>query len=344
MHSRATSAWSKPLKPTANNEAAQYRTLIDCIERGDVEGVTMWLADAGPNAAALLQTNPVPLSHAVFNNHEAIVCLLLEKDALGSSHLDKEIQAVGRRFTHSPLRSAVEYGHCESVKALLRYGAVPERDLLGTACVLGRLDIVSDLLGAGANPDARPDSPKPNGRTALMQAAGVGNAAAVVVLLAHGAQPNLGHDEPGGTALEHAKRTGHSDVVFLLEPFKLPPLSDILTDIDAGDASGAAADATTSALLKWVTNGGEASHRFIARMDEGRVRMPLLVYAAMQGNDSAVATLLKSNAPIDATILGEPTETTADGQTALVRAAIGGFPAIVEILLAAGADPAHRST
>jgi len=199
------------------------------------------------------------------------------------------------------------------------------------------------LLGAGADVDARPEAPKPKGRTALMQAAGVGDAAVVAVLLGRGAKPNLGHDEPGGTALQHAQRAGHADVVALLEPFKLPALVDILTDIDAGDAAGAAADVTTSALLRWVTNGGEASHRFIARMEEGRVRLPLIVYAAMQGNDKAVATLLKFNALVDATILGEPTETNADGQTALLRAAIGGFPTILEMLLAAGADPAHRS-
>ena len=82
----------------------------------------------------LLQSNPAPLNHAVFNNHEEIVCLLLEKEALGSSHLGKQPMQVtiGRRFQHHPLRAAVEYGHLESVRALLRYGAPTEPDLLGT--------------------------------------------------------------------------------------------------------------------------------------------------------------------------------------------------------------------
>ena len=39
--------------------------------------------------------------------------------------------------------------------------------------------------------------------------------------------------------------------------------------------------------------------------------------------EQAVATLLKADALIDATMLGEPMETGADGQTALMRAAIG---------------------
>jgi len=43
-----------------------------------------WLSDAGQNVEMLLQSNPAPLNHAVFNNHEEIVCLLLEKDALGT--------------------------------------------------------------------------------------------------------------------------------------------------------------------------------------------------------------------------------------------------------------------
>lgn len=84
-----------------------------------------WLAENALDAGKLLQANPAPLNHAVFNNHEEIVCLLLERDALGTSHLGKEWAqngggtALGRRFQHHPLRAAVEYGHLESVRAAL---------------------------------------------------------------------------------------------------------------------------------------------------------------------------------------------------------------------------------
>mmetsp|Transcript_13127 Transcript_13127/g.43046 ORF Transcript_13127/g.43046 Transcript_13127/m.43046 type:complete len:806 (+) Transcript_13127:47-2464(+) len=337
-------AWSKPASKQGSHgtERGQYRPLLQAIERGDVDGVKSWLAEAGHEVSSLLQANPAPLNHAVFNNNEEIVCLLLEKDALGSSHLGKQpIKPVGRRFEHHPLRSAVEYGHLESVRALLRYGATIEPDMLGTACATGRLDIAELLVSAGADVDARPEAPKPTGRTPLMQAAAAGNVAAVIFLLKHGASPNLGHDEPVGTALSMAERAGHDGVVALLDPFRLPLLVDILADIDAGID-----DATPSgsgALQRWLSYGGEASHRFMARMEQGRVRMPLLVYAAMQGNDRAVSALLKSNALVDATMLGEPAETASDGQTALMRAAMGGFAAICEMLLAGGADPTLRS-
>lgn len=44
-----------------------------------------------------------------------------------------------------------------------------------------------------------------------------GNLAAVTLLLAHGADPDLSSNDSGGSPLDHARAQGRTDVIHLLE-------------------------------------------------------------------------------------------------------------------------------
>ena len=78
-------------------------------------------------------------------------------------------------------------------------------------------------------------------------------------------------------------------------------------------------------------------------MPEGRAQVPLLVYAAMKGQDSVVEWLLAKRADPDAAIIGDPCPTEADGHTPLMRACLVGHSLVVRRLLRAGAKLAQRS-
>jgi hypothetical protein len=70
-------------------------------------------------------------------------------------------------------------------------------------------------LAAGADPSARYLDPCGPGPTPLLEASGRGDERLVALLLAHGADPNLGHD--GESPLAAANRAGHARVARRLE-------------------------------------------------------------------------------------------------------------------------------
>ena len=101
--------------------------------------------------------------------------------------------------------------------------------------------------------------------------------------------------------------------------------------------------ADISVLETWVTRGGDVNYAFIAQMPEGRAQVPLLVYAAMKGQDAVVEWLLARGGDPDIAIAGDPTPTDADGHTPLMRACLTGHAPVVRRLLRAGAKLAQRS-
>ena len=120
----------------------------------------------------------------------------------------------------------------------------------------------------------------------------------------------------------------HKECIALLEPYRLPPLDELVNCLEKGE---------TEVLEKWVTRGGSVNHHFTAQMPEGRAQVPLLVYAAMKGQDTIVEWLLIHGADPDQHITGDPQPTDADGHTPLIRACIQGHATVVRRLLRAGA-------
>tara|TARA_B100000795_G_scaffold148512_1_gene111248 strand:+ start:915 stop:3134 length:2220 start_codon:yes stop_codon:yes gene_type:complete len=89
----------------------------------------------------------------------------------------------------------------------------PASSLLHAAVTNGRLEMVRELLERGA----KVDLPNSFGYTALMEAAGYGHASVVLLLLQHSANPNMqsrsGIYQGGDTALMVAANQGHEECV-----------------------------------------------------------------------------------------------------------------------------------
>jgi len=152
-------------------------------------------------------------------------------DALREAALEGRLQAV-----HSALKAGAEVdaldqeqrsslmlaafnGHTEVVRALLEKGAnVLAVDNMGRTALMFASsgpspDTVRLLLEYKSKPDVQDSG---EGWTALMFAAGEGLAEVVQVLLEYGADRTL-RDVDGDTALDFARKNGHTRVVRLLE-------------------------------------------------------------------------------------------------------------------------------
>jgi ankyrin repeat protein len=81
---------------------------------------------------------------------------------------------------------------------------------LHLACFYGQAETVECLLEAGADPSAR--ARNEHGSTPLQEAASTGQLNIVLLLLAHGAEPDAA-DNQGWTALHLAASKGHQNVV-----------------------------------------------------------------------------------------------------------------------------------
>ncbi len=119
----------------------------------------------------------------------------------------------------SALMLAAFNGHTEVVRALIEKGAsVNATDSMGRTALMFASsgpspDTVWLLLENKADPDVQDSG---EGWTALMFAAGEGLAEVVQVLLEHGADRTL-KDVDGDTALDFARKNGHTRVVRLLD-------------------------------------------------------------------------------------------------------------------------------
>ena len=207
--------------------------------------------------------------------------------------------------------------------------------LFCTACANGHVGIVAFLLGTGAkdiDANVQTTTPPSPPFTALMHAASRGQADIVSLLLSHGATANLSVDERMPSAIELAEQGGFTRVVALLEPFRLPSLAALLASIEGQDS--------LRALETWVAFGGSPSYRFMARTADGRVRMPLLAYAAMRGELASVEKLLDMGARVNAAIVADEDEAPSDGQTPFMCAVAKGHDGVARALLRNGANPA----
>ena len=188
-----------------------------------------------------------------------------------------------------------------NVNAENDYGATP----LWVACANRHTPIVQRLLEAGANPNLGLGT----GETVLMRCTYTGDPAAVQALLARGADVHATEPSTGQTALTWAAARRYPDVARVLL------------------AHGAAVDARTAPRKEFRGIGLGISES--TEFDTGGFT-PLLFAARHNAVDSA-RVLLDAGAKVN--------ETAADGNTALVLAAMSGHGQFAAFLLDRGADP-----
>ena len=201
--------------------------------------------------------------------------------------------------------------------------------------------MVERLLAAHADPNLAP----PTDGTPLMIASRRGNAAAVKALLAHGADPNKGEASHGQTALMWAASERHADVVRLL----LAAHADIrprtkswsqrvllCCQLFEGDIDGAAVVAKGGFTpLLFAAQGGdvESARLILAAGADVKDASPdgasALVIALHAGQTDMAVFLIDAGADV---------RSAGAGYTALHLAAVRGDLAIVQALLAHGAD------
>ncbi|MCY4661382.1 MAG: ankyrin repeat domain-containing protein [Acidobacteria bacterium] len=184
-------------------------------------------------------------------------------------------------------------------------GATP----LWVACAGRNTAAVLRLLEAGASPVARLHA----GETVLMRCAYTGDAAAVEALLDRGAEIDAIEPSRGQTALMWAAASGQ------------PAVARLLLE------RGAAVDARTGTVRQLRGTGlrSTTSPAGATEFDAGGFT-PLL-FAARHGDADSVRVLLDGGADVN--------EAAADGNSALVIAAMSGHARLAELLLARAADP-----
>lgn len=168
------------LKSGVDVNDADHGTRFTALHLACYEGhldVVKLLMKHNVDITQLAQNDLSPLHLAAFNGHTKVVELLLENDA--------------------------------KIDAQDREGKTP----LLHACTGSFAKTVELLIEKGANINIREAT---EGYTPLMMAAGIGEVEVVKVLLRNDADTTV-IDEDGDSALSHAKKKGHAEIVQLLE-------------------------------------------------------------------------------------------------------------------------------
>lgn len=283
------------------------------------------------------------LSNACGRGNTELVRLLLRDGADPDGALDTG---------WSPLMSAALAGYGEICNDLLAAGARTGNANSGGFTALmasahnGHDVVARRLIAAGAAVDHQAD----NGATALTVAAERGHDAVLALLLAAGA--SVGHADNGGrTALHYSAGQGDELVVRRLV------LAGAAVDLPAGNgatplhwATAKGHDTVVDLLLAAGANAGhadidgatpmwlaaEAGHaavlaRLIAAVEATPAALgQVLIPAARNGHDMAVAALIAAGAAID-----QPDK---QGRTALMAAVDSAHEGVASRLLAAGAN------
>ncbi|MGE3512136.1 MAG: ankyrin repeat domain-containing protein [Vicinamibacterales bacterium] len=207
---------------------------------------------------------------------------------------------------------------------------------LALACTNGSAAMVRRLLDAKADPNQA----RPGGETPLMLAARTGNAEVVKLLLAHGARVDAREPSRGQTALMWAIAENHPEAVRVLlengaDPHErsaagfLPLLFaaqqgnlEIARDLLARGADVNAA-------------GGDGSTALLVAVDSGVLKLFDPDEAAGRQHDSLIRFLIEHGADVNAS---------QAGRTPLHSAVWTGQSALVDLLLARGADVNARLT
>jgi ankyrin repeat protein len=256
-----------------------------------------------------------PLSWAAQNGHEAVVQLLLNKNA------DVEIEDYRVR---TPLSLAAENGHEAVVQLLLNknadvrtkddYGQTP----LSWAAKNGHQAVVQLLLNKNADVETEDD----HGRTSLLWAAENGHEAVVQLLLNKTTDMEIKDNYDGRTSLSWAAQNGHKAVVQLL----LNEKANVETEDYRGRTPlSLAAEYGHEAVVQLLLNENAD-----VETEDYHGWTPLLL-AAQNGHEAVVQLLLSKNANVE-------TKDNDHDWTPLSLAAKNGHEAVVQLLLNKNAD------
>ncbi|MGV3524873.1 MAG: ankyrin repeat domain-containing protein [Candidatus Sericytochromatia bacterium] len=264
-----------------------------------------YLQEQGCGLQDRSQDGYTPLMQAARRGHVPLFQMLLAQ-----GH-DPRIQAPDRM---TALMLAAQSGQAEIVDALLRAGLAVDatheegEDALQFALAHGHLPIVQMLLGRGASLKAK----TPEGEGYLLAALHSGDLAMLRFVFSQGFAPTDLSAAQYQEVVSHAAYAGHTELLTYLLAQGVSP--------DLGDTEG----------------------------------MTPLLWAARMGRPQAVKLLLAAGVDPngfggqDALTLSEGSDNLENpqtgGYTPLMEAAVSGHPDIVEILLAAGADPLLKGT
>ena len=256
----------------------------------------------------------------------------------------------------SVLSTSCHFGSVEIVRLLLGNGADPNGQVAGNgtpllvAASVGAAEICEVLLAAGASPDCT----NSDGWTPLMVAAEKGLNTTVERLLAAGVA--IDHvSSQGVTALSAAAAWGHDTIVDrLLESGAFPDRADVdgktalMYAAENGRQSVVArlllAGARIDQSTHVVPNSPDRASTGKSTIEVSNENVPqnevtsgwtALIFAAQNGHQPVVATLLAAGASVNA--LGN------DSTTALMLAAAEGHDSVVAELIRAGAELDHTN-
>jgi ankyrin repeat protein len=346
--------------------------LHNAAQSGDVD-VTEALLAAGADATCTNDGDKTPLDVAAAWGHTGVVRSLLGAEghvwtvaalqlASSKGHTDivrlllsSERLSVDRvpEGGGEALIRAAQNGHERAVSLLVESGVnadFSEDDWrpLFLSAQNDHLGVVQALLRHGASVDAE----NQRGGTALIVAAQNGNEDVVGVLLGAGASPHRS-DHDGSTALHLACLSKNAVVVDLL--------LNAGADVDALDSQGltplhyAVSQLQLDNVVSLLEHGARVDHRgeraptalMLACSEKSLSgRQQGTVETTAQGTRSAMATVLTVGPPPDDLIQhlieagADVAAHDANGDTALHYAAQAMNPSAVDLLLAAGGDPA----
>jgi ankyrin repeat protein len=329
-------------------KAAIMRTAVSCghgfspLQSAAYSG-RLDIVEASINAGAEINANGyhgTAFALAVQNGHEDIVDFLLER---ADVNLKRSVFLDG--IDWSPLESAVARRQATTVTKILSHGASITDSVLALAAnTPDNAEVVKLLIDAKANPDCRDIF----GRTALQNAAVIGQESTVEMLLRHGACV----DAPGPDAdAMHFSKAGAIKHAMLVRGVDIDVQHD---GLQYGTALQAAVyrghRATVQILLAYGASisapgpNGDALTLAAILDDLGMVDLLLVsnksVFHTSDGSSALLNAAAKGRIEVVKRLLrcGIPTDTPGPDGTALHHAAGRGYEDVVLALLAGGAD------
>jgi len=313
-----------------NGKGSYGNTALHVAASNENAKVMARLLKAKPDVNALNDEKRTPLYEAVHSGQlsrgKNTLPLLLAAGA------DMKIRY---RYGQTIVHEAVDNDNPDALQILIKAGAeVDAKDEHGKTPLFEaaglRPKLVPILTAAGANPNAREGGPQ--GETALMSAANVGEAESVKALLKAGADAKA-TDAQATTALHYAARMNRAS----MQSLKIPDAQYVET-IKALVGAGTPVDAKTkgsgeTALLMAAKEGHvEMSKALIAaganvNAKDGYEQSTALMFAAKDGNADLAKLLVDAKADVNAR--------DRNGKTALKFAE--DYPEVAALLKAGGA-------